>query len=148
MSILRQFINFKMFNKCNFPYKWVESRLGCLKIVMFTKLANYLQCVEVINFKITIDARHALLDSAAHHPGTGSTECILLVIWSQLGDIIGSLSTNKLVHHIINVLINNPVNKIHISLLSNRYYQPQNGPDNHEFYSFDKQQLFHCGASG
>ena len=59
-----------MFNKCNFPYKWVESRLGCLKIVMFTKLANYLQRVEVINFKITIDARHALL-AAAHHPVTG-----------------------------------------------------------------------------
>ena len=49
-----------MFNKCNFPYKWVESGLGCLKIVMFTKLANYLQRVEVINFKITIDARNAL----------------------------------------------------------------------------------------
>ena len=57
-----------MFNKCNFPYKWVESKLGCLKIVMFTKLANYLQRVEVINFKITIDARHALLETA-HHPG-------------------------------------------------------------------------------
>ena len=49
-----------MFNKCNFPYKWVESGLGCLKIVMFTKLANYLQRVEVINFQITIDARNAL----------------------------------------------------------------------------------------
>ena len=54
-----------MFNKCNFPYKWVESGLGCLKIVMFTKLANYLQRVEVINFKITIDARHALLETSS-----------------------------------------------------------------------------------
>ena len=64
---------------------------------MFTKLANYLQRVEVINFKITIDARHALL-AAAHHPGTGQhrcTDCILLVIWSRLGDIIGSFKDKQ-----------------------------------------------------
>ena len=125
MSILRQFINFKMFNKCNFPYKWVESGLGCLKIVMFTKLANYLQRVEVINFKITIDARHALLP---RNQLIAVQSAFLLVIWSSCWDIVGSLWTNKVVHRIINILMNNPVNKIHISLSSIRYYQPQNGP--------------------
>lgn len=66
-----------MFNKCNFPYKWVESKLGCLKIVMFTKLANYLQRVEVINFKITIDARNALPKTSAMQGAPGE-DCILI----------------------------------------------------------------------
>ena len=74
-----------MFNKCNFPYKWVESGLGCLKIVMFTKLANYLQRVEVINFKITIDARHALLETSSVQCSTcnliGYLEQLLRYYW-------------------------------------------------------------------
>ena len=106
MSILHQFIYFKMFNKCNFPYKWVESGLGCLKIVMFTKLANYLQRVEVINFQITIDARNALQEIMARRRmhSHWMSRAVLIQYWRRI--------RSKLVRHIINVLINNPVNKI------------------------------------
>ena len=91
MSILHQFIDFKMFNKCNFPYKWVESKLGCLKIVMFTKLANYLQRVEVINFKITIDARNALQETSERQ----SANCNLIGYPDFLQIWYWQIMTNK-----------------------------------------------------
>ena len=101
-----------MFNKCNFPYKWVESGLGCLKIVMFTKLANYLQRVEVINFQITIDARNALQEIMARRRmhSHWMSRAVLIQYWRKI--------SSKLESHIINVLINNPVNVNKIQCVS------------------------------
>ena len=78
---------------------------------MFTKLANYLQRVEVINFQITIDARNALQEILArrklhsHWISRAVTDPILAKNYKQVG----------IRHIIINVLINNQVNKKYFS---------------------------------
>ena len=94
---------------------------------MFTKLANYLQRVEVINFQITIDARNALQEIMARRRmhSHWMSRAVLIQYWRRI--------RGKLVRHIINVLINNPVNKIYYFSSNQCSISNKMSLDNYEF---------------